>query len=268
MSILFSLEFHGISESYVREVRYTNLVEAQIPPNQQLKCRICNRATALSDCQTQAVCDNTKEKCYMDEIITDQLTVVFTGGCRSKYVCDQVTAVGKRQDLTACTKCCDSDDCNKVLCGIKNDLINNSQCYFCEGRDQSNPQSDVINPKDCVTMTTCQSDEVCYTGEEGFGGDSSHFHYGCHNKRTCLTLMNVAYKDYHICETNTTQPPGGVTWYEYCGDQRYHKRSRYVCHSCCNYPSCNYGSCHEQNVRLFMLADQGKFDLTTLKLTV
>ncbi|XP_053380736.1 uncharacterized protein LOC123548065 [Mercenaria mercenaria] len=235
-------------------------------PSNIIRCRLCNRANTLSDCNKLVTCDSTLEDCFMDELITDQLTVVYVGGCRAKDVCNQSGRKrrGRRGDLVACSRCCDFDeDCNKRLCGIKDDTINSSQCYSCDHR--TSEQSEVKDPKKCVTLDTCQPNEMCYANQADIGGKDSFF-YGCMSKLRCGILMRQAYEYYRVCTANDTAPlQPGTTQAEYCGNIG--KRSTDLCHSCCDYGGCNYGTCRELNERVFTLAFNGKFDLNTLKPT-
>ncbi|XP_060567082.1 uncharacterized protein LOC132725906 [Ruditapes philippinarum] len=131
-----------------------------VSPLSTIKCRLCNQARTLADCNSLVTCDATLEKCFMDEFITHQPTVVYNGGCRAKSVCD--ISGGKRSDMLACSRCCAlGDDCNKRLCGIKDDTLNSTQCYSCDHR--SSQQSEVKDPSSCVILGTCQPNEVCYT---------------------------------------------------------------------------------------------------------
>ncbi|XP_053374312.1 uncharacterized protein LOC128546925 [Mercenaria mercenaria] len=114
----------------------------------------------------------------------------------------------------------------------------------------------------CVTLDTCQPNEMCYVNQADIGGTDSFF-YGCMSKLRCKILMQQSYEYHKVCVTNTTALPLGVTWHDYCGNIG--KRSTDLCHSCCDYGGCNYGTCKELNVRMFTLALNGKFDMTTLK---
>ncbi|KAL4219484.1 MAM and LDL-receptor class A domain-containing protein [Mactra antiquata] len=88
-----------------------------------LTCLHCIGATYIDDCIGNITCDGLTEDCYMDELVTDQLTVEYNGGCRSKDVCGMGTGK-KRSDMFACSRCCDYDDgCNIRLCGIKRDPL-------------------------------------------------------------------------------------------------------------------------------------------------
>ncbi|XP_060567080.1 uncharacterized protein LOC132725903 [Ruditapes philippinarum] len=194
----------------------------------------------------------------MDELITDQLSVVYNGGCRAKAVCN--TLGRKRNDLVTCSRCCGTGlDCNKRLCGIKDDTLNSSQCYSCDHR--TSEQSEVKDPKSCVTLDTCQPNEVCYTTQSDIGGKDTFF-YGCLSKLQCQFLMKTAYENYKNCVSNKTALPPGPQRDAVCGVIG-HVTS--LCHSCCADGGCNYGTCEEQNNRIFTLAENGKFDIKTLK---
>ncbi|KAL4219485.1 hypothetical protein ACF0H5_022063 [Mactra antiquata] len=84
-----------------------------------LMCIHCDSATYIEDCLGNRTCDGMTESCYMTEIITDQQTHIYNGGCRSKMECS--AGAGKKRNIVyACSRCCDFDDgCNSQLCGIK-----------------------------------------------------------------------------------------------------------------------------------------------------
>ncbi|XP_045192188.2 uncharacterized protein LOC123548740 [Mercenaria mercenaria] len=217
-----------------------------------IRCRLCNNAFTLSDCNKLVTCDSTLEECYMDEVITEQRMVVYQGGCRAKDVCSRS---GKRNSKTTCSSCCGfEDDCNKRLCGIKDDTVNISQCYSCDHRRSDRP---------CLTLTSCHSNEMCYMRQEDVGG-VDRFTSGCLSKLVCEHLMKRAYDFFRICGANSTLPEAGLTWVQVCGN-RNNKRATALCTSCCADQACNYGTCHELNRRLFYLAENGKFDINTLK---
>ncbi|KAL4235960.1 hypothetical protein ACF0H5_004348 [Mactra antiquata] len=219
-----------------------------------LKCRLCQRASRLSDCNSLVLCDSTLEECYMDELITDQRTVVYTGGCRGKDIC-QRNNLGKRSDLVSCTRCCSSGtDCNKRLCGIPDDTLNRTECYSCGL--QSSVQASVRQPENCISLTTCNSHEMCYTSTHWDAGVDTHV-FGCANERLCKPLMQVAYEEWKRCVKHThgtNVDCGGIS-----------TRSFTICSSCCNYGGCNTETCYEQRDRLFELAWNGKLDINTLQ---
>ncbi|XP_045208636.2 uncharacterized protein LOC123560518 [Mercenaria mercenaria] len=223
-----------------------------MPSNTTIRCRLCNRASTLSDCNKLVTCDSILEECYMDQLRTDQLTVVFEGGCRAKDVCSR--SGRKRGDLVLCSRCCAfEEDCNKRLCGIKDDTIGNSQCYKCNHQRADMP---------CVNLAPCQPNEMCYISQKDVGGRDT-FDSGCFSKLVCHSVMALAYENYRVCVLNATVPGPGLTWNERCGDIG--KRQTTVCTSCCADTACNYGTCEELRDRLFKMAEVGKFDMKTLK---
>ncbi|XP_045199492.2 uncharacterized protein LOC123553861 [Mercenaria mercenaria] len=232
-------------------------------PQNLLRCRSCSRARDLLDCNHLAFCDATLEDCYMEQIFTDQHTVEYNGGCRSKSLCAQTsasTSVGKKRASVGCSSCCNSgDDCNKRLCGIKDPSIQSSECYKCDHR--TSEQSEVRDPAKCITLGYCQQNEVCYVTQSDIMG-SDIFFYGCQSKLRCQIVMETAYEFYKVCVANVTLPPF-MSRSEYCGNLG--RRSASLCTSCCADGGCNYGSCKNLNDRIFKLALQGKFDMKTLK---
>ncbi|KAH3800729.1 hypothetical protein DPMN_154370, partial [Dreissena polymorpha] len=66
------------------DVNIFNIVFAQIPLADQLKCRLCNNALELRDCTKQAICDNRTEECYMEQVLTETFNTVYRGGCQSR----------------------------------------------------------------------------------------------------------------------------------------------------------------------------------------
>ncbi|XP_045169460.2 uncharacterized protein LOC123532162 [Mercenaria mercenaria] len=210
-----------------------------------LRCRLCNNATTLSDCNELVTCDDTLEECFMDEQVTDQLTVVYDGGCRAKDVCS-MAGRKKREVCVGCSRCCAyGDDCNSGLCGIPNHNIKSTQCYSCDNRSPS--LSSISRPDRCVTLTTCQADQVCFTQE----GPMGSFYYGCLSRLRCRVLMQQVFQEMDLCN-NQPETCVGI------------KRSQYVCNSCCAMGGCNFGSCHQQNERLYKLWKAGLFDVHTL----
>lgn len=227
-----------------------------LSPNNTLRCRLCNRASTLSDCNKLVTCDPTVEECYMDQVVTEQLTVVYDGGCRAKSVCARTFGRRRREGIVGCSRCCNSgDDCNKRLCAIPDDTLTSSQCYSCDHRNSD--QSEVRNPQQCVSLTTCQQDEVCYATQSDVAGTDTFF-YGCQNLLMCKILMQNAYQEYLRCVKNDTNALHGTT----CG---FRARATHLCHSCCGDGACNYGTCRELNDNIFKLADLNLFDWSTLK---
>ncbi|XP_060567094.1 uncharacterized protein LOC132725915 [Ruditapes philippinarum] len=238
------------------------LVENVSAYNNTLPCRVCHRASTLSECNTVVDCDRTLEDCYLDQLVTENLTIVYDGGCRSKVVCNTPFQGRRSSDLVACSRCCNfENECNTRLCGIKDDThIHDHTCYNCDHRTSG--QSEVADPSHCVTFTTCRSEEMCYATESDVGGRTMFF-YGCLNKRECGILMGKAFDNYKMCVANVTQPPAGVSRDQAC--RNVGKRSASLCRACCDDRNCNYGTCEELQERIFKLAILGKFNMTTLR---
>ncbi|XP_052220808.1 uncharacterized protein LOC127837590 [Dreissena polymorpha] len=221
----------------------------EIPDANQLKCRLCSYAFELIDCTKQAVCDNRTEECYMDQVVTETFNTLYRGGCRGRDQCKGGTAgaIGKRDVLVSCSQCCSNqDDCNKHLCGLRQGNLTGSQCYFCDS-SKSN-QSSVSNPKDCITLTTCDTDQVCYAHNEYHPGSAMTFKYGCQNKYVCRLLMKRFFEDMRRCVGSTECLHESV-----------------LCDVCCGDGGCNYGDCKIIKARLFQLWTAGKLNNDTLQ---
>ncbi|KAH3800723.1 hypothetical protein DPMN_154363 [Dreissena polymorpha] len=54
------------------------------------------------------------------------------------------------------------------------------QCYFCDS--SKSDQASVTDPRECITLTTCDTDQVCYAHNEYHPGSAMTFRYGCQNK--------------------------------------------------------------------------------------
>jgi len=234
-------------------------------PPAVLRCRSCSRANSLDDCTKLAVCSATEE-CYMDELITEQLTIVYNGGCRARDVCQSASSsvhIGKRDELVACSRCCGTkSDCNQRLCGITSSNINSQQCYSCDHRNSE--QSQVLKPEDCVTLTTCQSDEMCYVSQGNTGG-TNQFYYGCQKKQFCVILMKAVFADLKACSGPSPDP-------SICGGSKREivkamRNDVNLCHSCCGDGGCNFGECQDLNLRLYKLSESSLLDPVTLKST-
>ncbi|XP_060565946.1 uncharacterized protein LOC132724976 [Ruditapes philippinarum] len=57
-----------------------------------LACRSCNRASSLDQCSGSITC-GVNEICYLDELITNQKTVVYNAGCRANDVCIEFSKI-------------------------------------------------------------------------------------------------------------------------------------------------------------------------------
>ncbi|XP_063416471.1 uncharacterized protein LOC134698111 [Mytilus trossulus] len=124
-----------------------------------LICLSCNSAINITDCLGQKISCDTDEKCFLDKIILADLSTVFSGGCRSKQVCNLISsAVGKR-DTVACSMCCNSPPnsthipCNGYLCNQapQHAQVGGSSCGVCDR---------VSDPKDCAIEQQCQPNET------------------------------------------------------------------------------------------------------------
>ncbi|KAH3804734.1 uncharacterized protein LOC127834794 [Dreissena polymorpha] len=225
----------------------------EIPPEYQLKCRLCNNALELRDCTKQEICDNRTEECYMEQVITDAFTIQYRGGCKSSTHCNGGTAVatGKRDEGIVCSQCCGyANDCNSRLCGIRQGNITASQCYFCD--DSKSDQASVSRPEDCITFTNCDTDQVCSAHDEYHPGSHMTYRYGCMNKAICKTLTRVLFRDMEHCLNRTSLE---------CNHESV------MCDVCCGDTGCNYGACKEIKERLFRLYKSGHYNMTTLQTT-
>merc|ERR1711860_28656 len=227
-----------------------------------LLCTACSKASSLDDCNHKVQC-GANEMCYMDEVITEQLTVQYNGGCRARDVCGSAASstgpIGRRKrELIACSRCCDFDEkngkaCNSKLCGIKSSAINSSQCYFCDHRDSD--QSEVTKPEDCLTLATCQHNEMCFVQQQNLAGRDS-FLYGCYSEKLCVFLMGKVFEEMAACYGPNPDKA-------YC-QGLISKRSTNLCNVCCADGGCNYGSCQDIKLRLWNLYNNGVFDPATL----
>ncbi|XP_052223577.1 uncharacterized protein LOC127839315 isoform X2 [Dreissena polymorpha] len=172
-------------------------VFAQPLDQYQLRCRLCNNARTLSDCMKLAICDNRTEECYMEQVITDAFTSQYRGGCRSITQCNGGTAVatGKRDAGIVCSQCCGyANDCNSRLCGIRQDNLASSLCYFCD--DMKSTQGSVSRPEDCITFTACDSDQICKLLMRRVFEDMDHCHNNTlHECQHASVLCNVCCGD-------------------------------------------------------------------------
>ncbi|KAH3800773.1 hypothetical protein DPMN_154415 [Dreissena polymorpha] len=233
-------------------------VFAQIPLADQLKCRLCNNALELRDCTKQAICDNRTEECYMDQVLTETFNTVYRGGCQSRDRCKGGTPVligkreeliGKREELIGCSQCCSNDDdCNRRLCGIRPDYTNVTQCYFCDS--SKSDQASVSKPSDCITLTTCDTDQVCYAHNEYHPGSAMTFKYGCQNKYMCKVLMRNVFEFMSRCAGSSSAE---------C------QHDSVNCDVCCGDGGCNYDDCKQIKARHYNLWVLGKLNNDTLQ---
>ncbi|KAH3799973.1 uncharacterized protein LOC127839335 isoform X1 [Dreissena polymorpha] len=221
-----------------------------IPPEHQLRCRICTNALQLTDCSRVAVCDNRTEECFMDNILTVSYQSVYVGGCRSRQQCngDPMASVGKKETLYICSSCCSNeDDCNRRVCGIHDNNVSVSQCYHCD--------SSIMDPRNCVTFSTCDTNEVCFAKSNYVPGSPLTFAYGCQSKYLCKALMTNIFHYLDTCFGNFGKTP-----------ECQHEST--MCNTCCADGGCNFGTCKEIRDRLYQLYKKGLFSLDTMKTTL
>ncbi|XP_053380501.1 uncharacterized protein LOC123559870 isoform X1 [Mercenaria mercenaria] len=145
----------------------------------RLTCTHCHRVSSLEECTGSIAC-GPDEECYMDQLITDRLTIVYEGGCRRKDVCQSSSSVshsfGKRSDLdselVACSRCCDIPalsgqlNCNERLCGIRFSCELISNCIRCSGNygehcDQCAPGYHPVDANTTCLDTLSNYDVIC-----------------------------------------------------------------------------------------------------------
>ncbi|XP_053381299.1 uncharacterized protein LOC123555592 [Mercenaria mercenaria] len=236
-----------------------------------LTCKKCDRVSSLDSCTGSTKCA-ADEICFMDEIITDQLNVVYTGGCRSKVVCKSgvggASYVGKRSlqkrsDSVACSRCCDVKkktgelECNARLCGIRYTNTDSVRCFVCDTDIAGAKQGDVDMPEHCMSNTTCQVNEACSVERLYDYGETRH-KYTCLRKRICLLLTKEALKRKDECVAN---PDPAI-----CGHAGMRKRTaNNMCTACCGDGLCNSGSCEQVIDRLYNLWKGGVLDFDNLQ---
>ncbi|KAH3794538.1 hypothetical protein DPMN_148074 [Dreissena polymorpha] len=114
-----------------------------IPELFQLQCRVCTYVSEVRFCDELALCDNRTQECFMDQIIIESLTTLYSGGCRSREQCrGQITpSMGKRADVLACSRCCsDANDCNSLLCVFSEHDTNNTPSLLSRRRRPDSTQ--------------------------------------------------------------------------------------------------------------------------------
>lgn len=235
-----------------------------------LWCRKCENVFTLDDCTCSVECA-AGEKCYMDEGVTENLTIVYNGGCRATDECQHGYPIGNKrnvdhrqrdQPLFACSRCCDvpfplGSECNTKLCGIKSmaQRANSSQCYFCDST-KPDGQGDVENPRMCGTLIKCQTDELC--GSEMFiSGGKITQRFMCKEKKVCLLHTLRALDEMRRCKDPLHYASAS------CNNRR-SARHR-VCTTCCGDPLCNNDTCFEVLERLYKLWENNQLDLNTLQ---
>ncbi|XP_060567103.1 uncharacterized protein LOC132725920 isoform X1 [Ruditapes philippinarum] len=270
-------------------------VGAFVSTQETIRCLRCDHASSDDECGT-ITCDKLEE-CYTDEVITDQLTIVYNAGCRAKQrpraiYNAPVTFVSKNKrsgfyllhiesrptssEPTPQTDLIIEPSATAVIIEVRSNLI-----YQILGRVQhligvnlmrarvhdflkrkGTERLDwpALSPDVIPTERMWNELKVCYATQTDFNGHNTFF-YGCLSKLQCQFLMQNAYNDFKLCVANLTQPPSGMTRAQAC----IMKEKSSICHACCADERCNYGSCESILERIFVLALDGAFNMTTLK---
>jgi hypothetical protein len=232
-----------------------------------LKCRRCIGANSLDDCTFSVPCPN-GEICYMDEVITESLTIEFNGGCRPRDVCIRRPGfAGKRANgpVTACSKCCDTDrkpECNTKLCGIKSSQSNLQQCYHCESKAGAGGAG-VKDPNACTNLVSCQSDEYCSADTYRLS-TNVEYEFSCITKGICEILTREALYRKDECVKDPVNACPNVTAAPTTAGRRETSGFR-VCTACCGDSQCNGDSCEAVIDRLYNLWINNVLDISTLK---
>ncbi|XP_052222396.1 cysteine-rich, acidic integral membrane protein-like isoform X2 [Dreissena polymorpha] len=155
-------------------------VHTDIPAPNQLKCRLCDKASNISECNRLALCDHSTQMCYMEEIITTDLRLELHGGCRSKEMCHTVV---KRETLTPCSQCCNSsDECNALLCGLSNSShyipeLFQLQCRVC---------TYVSEVRFCDELALCDNrTQECFMDQIIIESLTTLYSGGCRSREQC-----------------------------------------------------------------------------------
>ncbi|XP_052071083.1 uncharacterized protein LOC127709518 [Mytilus californianus] len=156
--------------------------------------------------------------CYLDKHVKEDLTTVFTAGCRSKQVCHLISGVaGKRDSLVSCAQCCNAATkipCNGYLCNqMPGGSSVKNECGQCDR---------VEYPTLCQTFSACRPDEVCQL-KEFFYRNQVYFQLRCRQTSLCDADLK-AYKASH-------NPAVGK------------RAAVQVCSACCEGNRCNQGGC-------------------------
>jgi len=229
-----------------------------------LKCRRCIGANSLDDCTFSIPCP-ANEICYMDEVITESLTIEYNGGCRPRDVCTKRPGIaGKRAasgPVTACSKCCDTDrkpECNTKLCGIRSSQTGLQQCYHCESAPGGGG-SGVTDPNACTNLVSCQSDEYCSADTYRLAGNDEYV-FSCITKGICKLLTTEALHRKKECEDDPSVCPVVAL-----APGRRETSGARICTACCGDSQCNSDTCEGVIDRLFILWKAGVLDINTLK---
>nr|XP_034327331.1 uncharacterized protein LOC105333980 isoform X4 [Crassostrea gigas] len=131
-------------------------------------CIECTDAPEIRECLRTTIQCADNEKCYLEKVTNEDLSISFNAGCRSTQVCDimDALATGRKKRLVNCAACCNDAPnqnvpCNANLCGL-------DTCLVCDGI-----HSDVAS---CTTAATCPPNEVCYGMVSNENQESSIHH--------------------------------------------------------------------------------------------
>ncbi|XP_076073857.1 uncharacterized protein LOC143045309 [Mytilus galloprovincialis] len=188
-----------------------------------LSCLSCTNEVNITNCLgNTAVCDDSSEMCFLDRHVKEDLTAVFTAGCRSQQICYIIAAgVRKRNSLVTCAQCCgfprpnqNVPPCNAYLCNQNPSVPSvQNECGQCDR---------VEYPTLCQTFSACRADEVCQL-KEFFYRNQVYFQLRCRQKSLCDADLK-AYKASH-------NPVVGK------------RAAVQVCSACCEGNRCNQGGC-------------------------
>ncbi|XP_067660704.1 uncharacterized protein [Haliotis asinina] len=190
----------------------------------QRHCYSCNDRERPQDCENVATC-SAGEQCITDKFISEEGHTFFNLGCRPGRVCQILNQFGKRalpgsisrhkrNVIHLCTKCCDSDYCNKDLCADSTPppTVQN-QCYKCD---------DLTKTSQCEFLETCEPDEVCFSEEYLNDNGEFRINLGCQRKVVCDALSSAL---------KNNQQAGRDTGVNH------------LCNACCRTNHCNLTPC-------------------------
>ncbi|XP_046547092.1 uncharacterized protein LOC124257144 isoform X2 [Haliotis rubra] len=170
---------------------------AQLAEGDRVRCLECNRVTKPQDCTKDVICDES-EICVSEQYITDLGHTLYDIGCRLTSSCaatgykgrqhqsNQMLIGRKRQNIAAhlCIECCDTDLCNKNLCGGTDN--GRLECVHCSG---------LQNMTYCTQLEICESNEVCYIEKKITDTYGQQYTAGC-VKRTQCEAKQVSKRQY------------------------------------------------------------------------
>ncbi|KAK3607122.1 hypothetical protein CHS0354_036061 [Potamilus streckersoni] len=206
-------------------------------------------------------------ECFIEEIITAQLLVVFDAGCRSTKACraNSLTKRAESGGLIACSHCCNTPkmanthECNSNLCGLEAMDNQSTQCYYC-GHWADARQGVVTDPLQCVKKKLCGDDEICSVTTKNIGGVTK-YEFGCKQLLECQThtIASLELQGVHT-GIDIVQLAGAGTL-QVIG----RKRQINNCDICCGDDYCNDASCESVRRRLVTFANANRLNYTSLK---